>query len=62
MSSHCLKWGPFPPNEIGRIAQHVREGEGRNQGKDILIWLVLIKLKQFSWGPSLFFVPGPLVT
>ena len=26
----CLKWGPFPPNEIGRIAQHIRKGEGRN--------------------------------
>ena len=24
----------FPPNEVGRIAQHVRKGEGRNQGKD----------------------------
>ena len=22
--------GPFPPNEVGRIAQHVRKGEGRN--------------------------------
>ena len=21
-------------NEVGRIAQHVRRGEGRNQGKD----------------------------
>ena len=25
--------GPFPPNEVGRIAQHVREGERRNEGK-----------------------------
>ena len=22
-----LKWGPVPPNEVGRIAQHVRKGE-----------------------------------
>ena len=29
-NSHRLKWGPFPPNEVGRIAQHVRKGEGRN--------------------------------
>ena len=28
------QWGPFPPNGVGRIAQHVRKGEGRNQGKD----------------------------
>ena len=26
--------GPFPPNEVGRIAQHVRKGEGRKEGKD----------------------------
>ena len=23
--------GPFPPNEVGRIAQHVRKGEGTKQ-------------------------------
>ena len=28
-TNHQLKWGPFPPNEVGRIAQHVRKGEGR---------------------------------
>ena len=26
-----LKWGPFAPNEVGRIAQHVRKGEGRKE-------------------------------
>jgi hypothetical protein len=31
-TSHPLKWGPFPPNEIGRIAQHVRKGEERIEG------------------------------
>ena len=30
VTSHRLKLGPFPPNEVGRIAQHVRKGEGRN--------------------------------
>ena len=30
---HRLKWGPFPPNEVGRIAQHVRKGEGRKYFK-----------------------------
>ena len=33
-TSHCLKWGPFHPNVVGRIAQLVRKGEGRNKGKD----------------------------
>ena len=26
--------GPFLPNEVGSIAQHVRKGEGRKAGKD----------------------------
>ena len=26
--------GPFPPNEVGMIAQHVRKGEVRKEGKD----------------------------
>ena len=30
---HRLKWGPFSPNEVGRIAQHVSKGEGRKEGK-----------------------------
>ena len=28
-----LKWNPFPPNEIGRIAKHVWKGEGQKQSK-----------------------------
>ena len=28
---HRLKWGPFPLNEVGMFAQHVRKGEGRIQ-------------------------------
>ena len=32
-TSHCLKWGPLPQTEVGRIAQHGREGEGRNEVK-----------------------------
>jgi hypothetical protein len=27
------KWDPFPPNEVGRIAQHVRKGEGKKYAK-----------------------------
>ena len=26
-TSHHLKWGPLPLNEVGRIAEYVREGE-----------------------------------
>ena len=26
--------GTLPPNEISRITQHVRKGEGRKEGKD----------------------------
>ena len=26
-----LKWGPFPRNEVGRTAQHVRKGEGKKE-------------------------------
>ena len=28
---YCFKWGFLPPNEFGRIAQHVRKGEGRKE-------------------------------
>ena len=30
-TSHRLKLGPLPPNEVGRISQHVRKGEGRKE-------------------------------
>ena len=26
---HRFKWDPLPPNEVGRIVQYVRNGEGR---------------------------------
>ena len=34
MTSHRLKCGLLSPNEVCRIAQHFREREGRNEGKD----------------------------
>ena len=34
---HCLKWGPLPPNYIGRIAQHIKNGQGRKSGNDQLM-------------------------
>ena len=30
-TSYRLKWGPLPPNEIGRIAQHVRRKKERTK-------------------------------
>ena len=33
-TSHRLKLGTFPPNEVGRVAQNVRKGEGRKERKD----------------------------
>ena len=32
-TSYRLKCLPFPPNEVGRITQHVRRGEGSKEGK-----------------------------
>ena len=34
---HRLKWGSIPPNEVGRIAQHVRKGEGRKERDGVSI-------------------------
>ena len=31
---HRLKWELLAPNDVDRIAQHTREGEGSNEGKD----------------------------
>ena len=40
MTSHCLKWGPLPPNDVSRIAQHIKKGEGRKG---------LVGYKWYSW-------------
>ena len=32
-TSHRLQLDPLPPNEVGRIAQHVREGEQKKKRK-----------------------------
>ena len=31
VARHRLQWDPLPPNEVGRITQHIREGEGRKE-------------------------------
>ena len=35
VTSHHLKWGPIPLNEVSRIAQHIRNGKGRKEGNDM---------------------------
>ena len=34
VTSHRLKWGPLPLNEVGRIAQHARKRKRRKEGND----------------------------
>ena len=34
MTSHRLKLGSLPPNEVVRITQDARKGEGRKGGKE----------------------------
>ena len=31
VSIHPLKWGPLPSNDVGRIIEHFRKGEGRKK-------------------------------
>ena len=31
LCNHRLKWGPFPLNEVSRIAQYIRKGEGKDR-------------------------------
>ena len=33
-TTHRPTWGPLHPNEIGRVAQRVREGKRRKYGRD----------------------------
>ena len=39
----CLKWGPLPPNEVGRFAQHVRKEVGKKEGNDEVTKVIKIK-------------------
>ena len=41
MTSSHLKWCPSPPNDVGRVAQHVREEEGRKEEKDNRLYDVI---------------------
>ena len=48
--------GPFPPNKVGRIAQHVRKGEVRKgrRGFELNSWLSLWKPQ--CWPRVLFYI------
>ena len=63
-TSYCLKWGSFPLNKVGRIAQHVRKEEGRKEVKNgqppvfnihdysvftFFLWLVRLLLFSNLW-------------
>ena len=37
VASHHLKWGPLLANEVCRIAQHVRKGEGSKDNEKRMI-------------------------
>ena len=54
-TSHRLNWDPFPPNEVGRIAQHIRMGEGRNgrKGRDKIESVYQIRKDPLSWSHGL---------
>jgi hypothetical protein len=41
-TSHRLKWDPFPSTEVGRIAKHIRKGEGGKEGKGSLCAIILL--------------------
>ena len=32
-TSHHLRWGPLPPNNVAKITHYARDGEGRKEGK-----------------------------
>ena len=34
-TAHCHKWGPLPPNEVGRIAHHTRDRDREDGRKEI---------------------------
>ena len=36
-----LKWGPLPSKEVGRVAQHIREGEIKESGRFLVLSLNL---------------------
>ena len=55
-TSHRFKWGPLPPNDIVRIARHVREGvrsvgtkgrSGWGTGKGT--YVVKVKFMRRAW-------------
>ena len=47
-NSHRFNWGSLSPNEVGRIVQHVREGEGRNEGKILGIQYVMLIVSKIN--------------
>ena len=45
VTSLHLKCGPLPPNEVGRIAQHVKQREGRSIHINYICYRKIVKRK-----------------
>ena len=52
-TGHRLKWGPFPPNEVDRVAQYIRERDERKEGKDEERFSIALLLYMKSWPKKL---------
>ena len=72
-TSHRLKWDPFPPNEVSKIAQHVRKGEGKFNWTfwctskiclkiNYLISLIICEWRVFRYFKLLAFSPNYIFT
>ena len=53
---HRLKWGFLPPNEVGRIAKHVRKGEGRKDGKGTFSIRFINKVILFMSSHAIYYI------
>ena len=53
MTSHRLKWDPFPPNEVSKIAQHFRKGERRKEERDGIGFVKVCWLTCCPWSHGL---------
>ena len=47
--SHRLKWNPLPPNDVCRIAQHIRKGEDKKERVRGLLIPWVKKKKSLLW-------------
>ena len=53
-TSHRLKWGPFPPNDVGGIPQHIKKGEKRTKRGILTTADIVYKVLKISVGKNIF--------